>query len=88
MCLEPETESESANHERDRQDLEAAILAVQTTIEHTLEEDTRVRMRTVLKALQRVASRFELERPNAPGANHATPPGRKPEAESSNGKEE
>lgn len=52
----------AVDQETIRQDLQIAISGVQSTIEHTNEDETRTRMKTVLKALQRTSRELELDR--------------------------
>src|SRR5438132_198123 len=52
----------TADEDADRSDLELAIAIVQWTIEHTSEDETRVRMKTVFKGLQRIVGRMEGEK--------------------------
>lgn len=48
-------EAKPPDRESIRQDLQIAISGVQATLELTNEDETRTHMKTVLKALQRIA---------------------------------
>jgi len=67
MCLEPESnlggESEDGGSDASiRNELQLSISGVQATLEFTNEDDTRIRMRAVLKSLQRLQHHFEARR--------------------------
>jgi hypothetical protein len=67
MCFEPETnlegegekEGEGMADEQIRNELQISISGVQATLQFTNEDETRTRMKSVLKALQRLEKEWE-----------------------------